>query len=99
PPSPVVPRWRRTRGSPPFAWSAIAVDAPPRPLPGQLRPDAMGRCPHRAQFAINGGCWKRLATDLRDCDGTGDYVYKGACYTPVFLPPRPATSGPADDSP
>lgn len=77
----------------PFAWSTIAVDMPPRPLPGQARPDANGRCRTRGQVAINGGCWKKLAVELKDCDEV-DYVYKGSCYVPAFPPPRPGMSNP-----
>jgi serine/threonine-protein kinase len=81
----------------PFAWSAIALDMPPRPLPGQDRPDANGRCRTRGQVAINGGCWRALKVSANECDEES-YVYKGACYTPVFPPPRPATSAPTDDA-
>ncbi|MBZ4423331.1 serine/threonine protein kinase, partial [Myxococcus sp. RHST-1-4] len=76
------------------AWSAIAVELPPRPVPGQTRPDATGRCPRRSQIAINGGCWIKAALELKDCD-EGTYVYKGACYTPAYPPARPPTSSPA----
>jgi serine/threonine-protein kinase len=84
-----------SRSQPPSAWSAISVDLPPRPLPGQRRPDATGRCPRRSEVLINGGCWKRLAVDLKDCD-KDDFVYKGACYSPAFPPERPPTSSPAE---
>ncbi|MCP3140825.1 serine/threonine protein kinase [Pyxidicoccus xibeiensis] len=85
----------------PSTWSAISVDSPPKLVPGQTRPDATGRCPHRTHLVINGGCWRKLAIAPTDCDETGNYVYRGACYTPVYPPPRPATSGPAtqDDHP
>ncbi|MFP2925262.1 serine/threonine protein kinase [Pyxidicoccus sp. 3LG] len=79
----------------PFAWSTISMDVPPQPLRGQTRPDATGRCPSKVQVPINGGCWMKLAADLKSCD-VGNYVYKGACYAPVFQPPRPATSSPAN---
>ncbi|MFP2906249.1 serine/threonine-protein kinase [Pyxidicoccus sp. 3LFB2] len=86
----------------PSALSVIAVDVPPKPLRGQLRPDASGRCAHRAQVSINGGCWVEVNIRLKDCDEPY-YEHKGACYGPVFLPPRPATSGPTerlgDDAP
>jgi serine/threonine-protein kinase len=83
----------------PSVWSPISVDIPPRPLPGQRRVDASGRCPNRAQIPINGGCWTKLSVSLTDCDATFDYyVYKGACYGPVLQPPRPSTSGPAEQS-
>ncbi|WP_240359359.1 serine/threonine-protein kinase [Pyxidicoccus trucidator] len=81
----------------PSAWSAISVDVPPKPLPGQTRSDAAGRCPSRTLIAINGGCWTRVAVSVKDCDENyGFYVYKGACYGPAFPPARPSTSGPAD---
>lgn len=81
----------------PFAWSTIAVDMPPKPLPGQARPDANGRCRTRGQVAINGGCWRPLKDSAKECDEES-YVYKGDCYIPVFPPPRPATSGPAEQT-
>lgn len=40
----------------PSALSAIALDMPPKPLPGQTRPDANGRRPRRGQIPIRGGC-------------------------------------------
>jgi len=79
----------------PSALSVIAVDLPPKPLRGQLRPDASGRCAHRAQVSIQGGCWVKLAISLKDCDEPY-YVHKGACYSPAYPPPRPATSGPTE---
>ena len=74
--------------------AAIATDMPSTPFPGQTRTDANGRCPRRSEVAINGGCWKKLAVDVKDCDAE-DSVYKGACYMPAFPPPRPATSNPS----
>ncbi|WP_205525543.1 serine/threonine protein kinase [Pyxidicoccus trucidator] len=86
----------------PSVWSSIAVDLPPKPLPGQWRPDSKGRCPGKMQVAINGGCWMKLPVDLKDCAEywTG-FEYRGACYIPALTRQRPATSGPAtrDDSP
>jgi hypothetical protein len=79
----------------PMVWSAIAVDMPPRPLPGQSRPDANGRCPHRSHVVINGGCWMKLAVDMKDCDEK-DYVFKGSCYSPYFPPARLPTSSPTN---
>jgi hypothetical protein len=78
----------------PFAGAPIAEEAPPQPVPGQTRPNALGRCP-RNQVPINGGCWKKLAVDAKECT-EGDVVYKGACYTPAYPPPRPPTSSPAE---
>jgi hypothetical protein len=79
----------------PSAGSTIAVDVPPRPLPGQTRPDAAGRCPRRSHVPINGGCWKKLAADLKDCAEL-EYVYKGACYVPAIPPSRPSISNPTN---
>ncbi|MBZ4419714.1 serine/threonine-protein kinase [Myxococcus sp. RHSTA-1-4] len=79
----------------PFAWSTIAVDLPPRPFPGQRRPDANGRCPKKPQVPINGGCWIKLSVEQKDCGEYG-YVYEGSCYMPVIPPARPPTSSPAE---
>jgi eukaryotic-like serine/threonine-protein kinase len=70
----------------------VAVEVPPQPLPGQLKPDANGRC-RRGQFAINGGCWVKASVDLEDCAGNG-YLYRGGCYVPMFPPARGPTSAP-----
>jgi serine/threonine-protein kinase len=88
----------------PSALSVIAVDLPPKPLPGQLRPDAAGRCPRSSWLPIHGGCWMKVDVSLKDCDENYSlYVHEGACYSPVFPPARPATSGPTqrpgDDAP
>jgi serine/threonine protein kinase len=81
----------------PSAWSTIAVVLPPKPLPGQTKPNAAGHCPRRGHVVINGGCWVQLAMPLKDCDD-GYYVHQGACYGPVFPPARPSTSGPTERS-
>ncbi|MFP2912311.1 serine/threonine protein kinase [Pyxidicoccus sp. 3LFB2] len=78
----------------PSAWSTIALELPPKPFPGQRRPDANGRCPGKVQVPIHGGCWIKIAADAKDCD-KDVYVFKGACYLPVFPTERPATSSPA----
>jgi serine/threonine-protein kinase len=79
----------------PSTWSSIALDIPSKPLRGQLRPDANGRCPHKSYVSINGGCWTETKGDPKDC-GDYTYEYKGACYQPVYPPPRPATSSPPE---
>ena len=80
----------------PSALSTIAVDTPPKPYPGQLRPDASGRCPRKRQVPMHGGCWVKVDLAQKDCEESG-YVYKeGECYGPVLARARPATSGPAD---
>ncbi len=85
----------------PSVWASIAVDLPPKPVPGQRRPDGHGRCRGKVQVAINGGCWRKLPVDVKDCDDWDGFEYEGACYLPAMTSPRPATSGPAarDDSP
>jgi serine/threonine-protein kinase len=70
----------------------VALEVPPQPLPGQLKPDANGRC-RKGQFAINGGCWLKLDVDLKDCTGNG-FMHKRGCYAPVFPPTREPTSAP-----
>ncbi|QSQ26622.1 serine/threonine protein kinase [Pyxidicoccus parkwayensis] len=83
----------------PSALSVIAVEPPPKPLPGQMRPDAAGRCPRSSWIPIHGGCWMKVDVSLEDCEENYRlYVHKGACYSPVFPPPRPATSGPTERS-
>ncbi|MFP2928580.1 serine/threonine protein kinase [Pyxidicoccus sp. 3LG] len=83
----------------PSAWSTIAVEQFPKPLPGQARPDATGRCHGKAQVALNGGCWLKLDREVKDCDEDyGQFVHKGACYGPAFRKPRPPTSGPTEPS-
>ena len=79
----------------PVPWSTLAEDLPPRPFPGQRRPNANGRCPEKPQVPINGGCWIKLPVELKDC-GEDGYVYKGACYMPVIPPTRPPTSSPTE---
>ncbi|ADO74588.1 serine/threonine-protein kinase [Stigmatella aurantiaca] len=66
--------------------SRLSLDMPKEPLPGQSRPP----CP-RNQISIRGGCWVEIAQDSPPC-GEGYYHWKGACYFPVVVPPRPSTS-------
>jgi serine/threonine-protein kinase len=80
----------------PSSWSTLSVDLPPRPLPGQRRPDASGRCPSKKHFPINGGCWNKLNVDLEECEADGYFIYKGGCYVPVLAPVRPHTSSPVE---
>jgi hypothetical protein len=81
----------------PSAGTFIALDMPDKPLQGQRRPDANGRCPSSVHVVINGGCWWKAGEDTRAC--AKDYfVYQGRCYEPVFPRPRPATSGPTEEA-
>lgn len=71
---------------------AVALEVPPQPQPGQLKPDSNGRC-RKGLIAINGGCWLKASVDLEICPGNG-YVYRGSCYVPMFPPTREPTSAP-----
>jgi len=73
----------------------IGLNMPDKPLPGQLRPDAQGRCPRDTQVAINGGCWLELRMKDGRCPKQG-YIYKGGCYEPAAPLQRPNTSAPAE---
>ncbi|QSQ23256.1 hypothetical protein JY651_50685 [Pyxidicoccus parkwayensis] len=82
--------------APSSALVTIALDLPPRPVPGQRRTDSNGRCPSKAQVPIQGYCWLKQTLDRKGCDENG-YLFKdGECYAPVFQTARPATSGPED---
>lgn len=70
----------------------ISMEEPPKPQPGQIKPDGNGRC-RKGYTAINGGCWLKADVDLDDCKGIG-VVYRGGCYTPVFPSAREPTSAP-----
>jgi eukaryotic-like serine/threonine-protein kinase len=71
--------------------AAVAEDVPPKPLSGQRRPDGKGRCQHRRETAINGGCWIGLLKTKPPCD-KGEYEWEGACYYPAWETPRGPTS-------
>lgn len=78
---------------PPPMSKGVAVEVPPKPFPGQLRPDANGRC-RSGQYVINGGCWLKVDVgDLNNCKGNG-FEYRGGCYAPIGTPMREPTSGP-----
>jgi eukaryotic-like serine/threonine-protein kinase len=76
----------------------MAEDAPPEPQPGQIRPDAEGRCPRKEQTPINRGCWLELSLDSEACKGNGGRIFKKKCYLPVPPIPleRPPTSSPPE---
>jgi hypothetical protein len=74
------------------AGRGVALEVPPKPVPGQIKPDAKGRC-HKGQVALNGGCWFELKISPDDCPGNG-VVYKGACYSPIIPSTREPTSAP-----
>jgi hypothetical protein len=71
--------------------------SPKQPLPGQLKPDASGRC-DKGQIALNGGCWVKADVELNNCPGSG-FVYQGGCYVPIFAPVREPTAVPQEREP
>jgi hypothetical protein len=73
---------------------ALAEDTLPEPQPGQAQPDTKGRCPHKRQISLNGGCWASLKGEHEDCEAANGQMFKGRCYVPVFLPGRRPTSHP-----
>jgi serine/threonine protein kinase len=72
----------------------IAQEPPPKPQPGQLRPDASGRC-RKGLIVINGGCWGKTEVKTEDCLETW-LVYQGGCYAPAFEPRREPASAPQE---
>jgi hypothetical protein len=76
---------------------ALAEEALPELRPGQTRADSKGRCPHKKQIVLNGGCWGLMEADEGTCAGFGGYLFKKACYVPFIPKPqtRPPTSHPA----
>ena len=76
-----------------------AVTEPPKPFPGQMTPDARGRCPGRKQLPINGGCWvEQMVKDAEECAENGYVFFKARCYAPALDTRRkpPPTSAPSD---
>jgi serine/threonine protein kinase len=83
----------------PSTRETISQDTPPKPLPGQLTPNAKGQCPGRTQIPINGGCWLELSTrDAEACAEDGYVFFKARCYAPAMGSRRkpPPTSAPPD---
>jgi len=77
---------------------AIAQEVPKDPLPGQMKPDAKGRCPGK-QVAINGGCWAKVDFSVEECVGNVFFVHQGGCFTPAYKPTRKPTSAPGQSGP
>jgi eukaryotic-like serine/threonine-protein kinase len=74
----------------------MAEDTPPEPQPGQTRPDVKGRCPHKAQVALNRGCWLEISLEPARCSELKGQMFKGLCYLPFIPPGHPPTSSPTD---
>ena len=67
---------------------------PKQPRPGQLKPDAKGRCPGK-QLAINGGCWMKVDVTPEYCHGNV-FLYQGGCYIPMFTQGRVPAAAPRE---
>jgi eukaryotic-like serine/threonine-protein kinase len=86
---------RATQGQPSASWpEAMSEDTLPEPLPGQLRPDAKGRCPGKQQVALNGACWLKASAEREECSWFKGQVFHGTCYLPCVPPGRQPTSDP-----
>ena len=86
-------------GQEPSEPGALSQDTPPKPVPGQITPDAKGQCPGRTQIPINGGCWVEQRTnDAEACEENGMIFFKDRCYAPAMGSRRrpPPTSAPPD---
>ncbi|WP_225408821.1 serine/threonine protein kinase [Stigmatella hybrida] len=70
-------------------------DTLPEPTPGQVRPNAKGRCPHPKQIAREGGCWVKMVLNRDECEMLNGVVLNGTCYVPVPHRERQPTSQPA----
>jgi len=81
---------------PPSGQEVMAEDTPPEPVPGQMRPNAKGRCPHKGQSSLNGGCWLQIALSRELCEESGGQMFRGMCFMPIILRQRPPTSSPPD---
>jgi hypothetical protein len=69
----------------PSEQKAIEQDLPPKPRPGQVRPDAKGQCPGRKQVPINGGCWVEWpGPTVDECEQNGYVLIKERCYAPAL---------------
>jgi eukaryotic-like serine/threonine-protein kinase len=79
----------------------MAEDPLPEPQEGQSEPDAKGRCPHKRQVSLNGGCWLLQPQEPEACEALNGQMIKGTCYIPIYprgKHPRPPTSGPTKKS-
>jgi hypothetical protein len=66
----------------PRGWASLQKDMPKKPLPGQGRPNADGKC-HRSWYvAIRGACWIEGKGSKPPCDDNW-YEWKGLCYSPA----------------
>jgi hypothetical protein len=64
----------------------LAQESLPEPQPGQLRPDAKGRCPHKRQTALNKGCWLETHWIARDACRSMARCSRASATSPSSLP-------------
>ncbi len=64
----------------------VAEEKLPEPIPGQTQPNSKGRCPHKKEVALNGGCWVATALESEECELLHGKMFRGTCYMPVLLP-------------
>jgi eukaryotic-like serine/threonine-protein kinase len=81
--------------STPSALEVLADDTLPEPEPGQRRPNSQGRCPHKEQVPLNGGCWVEAPFAPEVCEASGYIMFKDKCYVPALRPKRQPHSSPA----
>jgi serine/threonine protein kinase len=74
--------------SAPSSQGLLAEESPPKPVPGQIRPDVNGRCPRKQQMALNGGCWVQVPLEREECEAARGTLFKSECYLPL-LPTHP----------
>jgi serine/threonine protein kinase len=77
----------------------ISQEPPPEPFPGQITPNAKGRCPGPKQIPLNGGCWVEYPTkNAEECEKNDLVFIKDRCYAPAMGSRRkpPPTSAPPD---
>jgi eukaryotic-like serine/threonine-protein kinase len=86
---------RESEEQPSPSWpEAMSEDTLPEPLPGQLRPDAKGRCPGKRQVALNGACWMKTSWEREECEMARGQLFNDTCYLPCIPPGRQPTSDP-----
>ena len=77
---------------------AISQGQPPKPIPGQLTPDARGQCPGSKQIPLNGGCWlEQPFSNAAECQQNSCEFFKNRCYAPAMdqrRKPQPTSAPP-----
>lgn len=74
------------------ARSGISLEMPKKPFPGQRLPPC-----EKPEIELSGGCWVRLGDASPPCGGRS-YEWNKGCYLPMFVLPKPPTSGQPQDA-